>query len=211
MKRILPNRVYGIRTADGLRAEMTAREHPELPQDGEILELYPVFSGAGGFMIGFGESVRGHVYRFDPEFASGRGNFRRCLLSYRNCRFERGVWKLGAAAEIVFNHYVAGRSFRGGAAVFTCAAVRSGEAVIERTDGGKTVELCRFAAGRPLTVKVALPDEPACCPTFVVRGLGGCDLDFAGYVYETTLSGPAENLIGATDLRIADLDRSAIK
>jgi len=194
---IHPNWIYTVDTGSGTLAVLTSKDKPELPS-GKALEAQPIYHGIAGFMLGAGESVDGNAYRARISFAGG--NHFRNLGSWKGrLVYGNGLWTIREGMEIALDHYVAGRSFLAGTVGVDCTEIRDGKAEVVLTGGGKEIRLLEVAKVGVTRRKLADDLMPMACPSIVIRGLDGCDLDLRGYLFDGTLDGrpvPAE--AGAT-------------
>jgi len=192
---IYPNWIYTVDTGSAKLAMITARDHAELPA-GKAVEAQPVYHGIGGFMLGEGESVDGNRYRAKIGFA--RGNHFRNLGAWKGrLAFGNGVWTLREGVEISLDHYVSGRTFFSASVGADCAAVRSGKAEIVLTNGGKERRLLELTKAGVVWAKLPQELMPMTCPSIVIRGLAGCDIDLRQYLFDGEINGqpvvPAES------------------
>ncbi|MCD6303449.1 MAG: hypothetical protein J7M21_00625, partial [Planctomycetes bacterium] len=177
----------------------------------ELARVVPVHARRGEVELGAGESItpsddgRGAVYTFSCPFGRGLGNYSRPLLRF-HCGYNSNRWRFAAGSEVVYRQQIPGRRQRSGTVKVQVCWYDSGELLVQaRADGGPWRDLGTIAklgeesfdlpaAMLPAErIDVRLAGRPA-------RDAGKCSLQVGRYVYRARLDGPAETLLGRTDL-----------
>ncbi len=169
-------------------------------KDGKVFELKPAYAEIGGVTLGHGESIDGNSYRFDTSFQSFARNHARPLRHYRKASFNSNHWNVGAGAEIVYQHEVAGRSFVSGAVtVGSTHFTGRGPMLIEVSLDGREWQQFGSLTNKALST-FSVPEKLLPTKRLFVRLRGGrkASLHVSHYGFEGKIDGSALNAFGSS-------------
>lgn len=157
----------------------------------------PLYAQQGDLVLGEGEMLLGHEYRFTAPFSSASANHARPLHSF-TARFNTNRWVFAAEDTVIYQHAVGNRRQRGARVGVGVSYHTAGELVIECSSDQQQWQtlgtLAKVSAG-----EFEIPDGAA----FVrLRARGGgsnqANLQVASYNYSSVLDGEEASLAGWT-------------
>lgn len=154
---------------------------------------------SGGVTLGEAESIRGGVYRFEPNFSWHGSNAHRPLVRF-SADFNSDRWPFSQGAELVYRFAVAGRSLRAASVRLNVGHYTSGTLRVEAGRDGAAWQAVGEFDGAKRSGTLALPESLFPAPEIFVRlampEAGGLQVN--AFAFEAPLDAPTPDMEGAT-------------
>jgi len=173
----------------------------------ELTVAQPVYRRQGDLVLGAGESLSEHQYRFQAPPNSESGNQSRPLVRHR-CNFNSNRWVFGRDSEVVYRHELGNRTQTAATVEVTVGWYAGGELVVEASRDGESWRALG-TLGEKGSVALPIPADLLPAQTLWIRLRAqakqrvGQDSDpgsfqVHAYSYAATLDGPPADVRGDT-------------